>query len=143
MKNFFKCIVNRIPPASGRSISRRSTTDLAGDTSHIYNLAIVWLIFLSGLVIALMVIFLQCNLLSGVLTFLLVSGASFAGGASIGFLFGLPRAEKYRFIKKEDADHTARDYVYSDNTTLEEVSDWLTKIIVGLTLIKLNTIIAG
>jgi len=99
------------------------------------------LIFLSFIVVVFLCIFLKCNLLSGIVTFLLVSSASFAGGAAIGFLFGLPRAEKYRFINKVDVDHNAKEYGYGDNTNLEEVSDSLTKIMVGLTLIKLNTII--
>lgn len=89
-----------------------------------------------------MILTLKCNPLTGALTFLTVAGASLAGGAAIGFLFGFPRAEKYRFNKASDAEHKLTANSYSDNTNLEEVSDWLTKIIVGLTLIKLNTIIA-
>jgi hypothetical protein len=115
--------------------------DDANNTGHLYNLTIFWIGFLTLLLIIFLFIFLDCNLLSGVVTFLLVAAASFAGGAATGFLFGLPRAEKFRYIKKEDADHNSRDYSYGDNTNLEEVSDWLTKIIVGLTLIKLNVII--
>lgn len=99
MKNIIKGILNKIAPPAGRNRESRVNSDLASNTGHIYNIAITLLISLSFLVIALMLIFLKCNLLSGVLTFLLVSGASFAGGASIGFLFGLPRAEKYRYIK--------------------------------------------
>lgn len=120
---------------------RRSSGELASNSGHIYNLTIAWLIFLTLFVIVLLLIFLQYNPINILLTFLLVAGASFAGGAALGFLFGLPRAEKYRFIKKEDNVHNSKEYEYSDNTNLEEVSDWLTKIIVGLALIKLNTII--
>lgn len=113
----------------------------ASNSNHIYNLTIFWIVFLTFLIMLFLLIFLDCNLLSGIVTFVLVAGASFAGGAAIGFLFGLPRAEKYRFINKDGVDHNAKEYGYGDNTNLEEVSDWLTKIIVGLTLIKLNTII--
>jgi hypothetical protein len=95
----------------------------------------------TAIILMLLLIFLKCNRLMGVITFLSVAGASAAGGAAIGFLFGLPRAEKYRFINKDNIDHNARDYSYSDNTNLEEISDWLTKIIVGLTLVKFNVIL--
>src|SRR5258706_14239980 len=100
----------------------REPGDYASNIGHVYNLTVFWLAFLSATIVILLCIFLDCNLLSGVITFLLVSAASFAGGAAIGFLFGLPRAEKYRFIKKDDADHNSRDYDYVDNTNLEEVS---------------------
>jgi hypothetical protein len=73
------------------------------------------------------------------LTFLGVAAACLLGGIALGFLFGIPRAEKYRY--KSDADHNASTNFYSDNTNLEDISDWLTKIIVGITLIKFNTIL--
>lgn len=114
----------------------------ANNTGHIYNLTIFFITLLTLLVLLLLVIFLPCNKLGGIVTFLLTAGASMAGGAAIGFLFGLPRAEKFRFITKADFDHNARNNTYGDNTNLEEVSDWLTKIIVGLTLIKLNLILS-
>ncbi|MEI9810307.1 MAG: pYEATS domain-containing protein [Bacteroidota bacterium] len=73
------------------------------------------------------------------LTFLGVAGACLLAGIATGFLFGIPRAEKYRY--KPDADHNINPGFYSDNTNLEEISDWLTKIIVGLTLVKFNTLL--
>ena len=128
MKRFFKRLFNPEPE------------DNASNTGHIYNLTIFFIIVLTFIVLGFLLCR-PCNKVNGITTFLLVGGASLAGGAAIGFLFGLPRAEKFRFIKKEDYDHTTRDYSYGDNTNLEEVSDWLTKIIVGLTLIKLNVIL--
>ncbi|MBE7169507.1 MAG: hypothetical protein INR73_02895 [Williamsia sp.] len=44
-------------------------------------------------------------------------------------------------ILESSFDHSLSAFAYSDNTNLEEVSDWLSKIIVGLTLIKIRTII--
>jgi hypothetical protein len=58
---------------------------------------------------------------------LLLSFASLAAGSIIGFIFGIPKVNK-RWISEEK---------YQDNTNFEEISDWLTKIIVGLTLIQL------
>lgn len=131
MKNYFSWLFS--PEAK----------DYSDNTGYIYKRIISWIAGLTLLILILLLIFLnKCNTLNGVITFLSVAGASVAGGAAIGFLFGLPRSEKYRFIKKDDTDHNARDYAYADNTNLEEVSDWLSKIIVGLTLVKLNTIIS-
>ena len=75
------------------------------------------------------------------LTFLAVAGACTFGGIAFGFLFGIPRAVKLR-INTAKPDETIKDSLYDDNTNLEEISDWITKIIVGLTLIKFNTILS-
>lgn len=115
--------------------------DYTSNPGYIYKRIFTFLAGIAIIVVSFLWIYLKCNLLSGVLTFLLVASASAAMGAAIGFLFGLPRSEKYRFINKESVDHTSSNNSYGDNTNLEEVSDWLTKIIVGLTLIKLNTIL--
>lgn len=74
------------------------------------------------------------------LTFLAVAVACFSGGIAFGFLFGIPRAVKIR-VNTGKPGETTKDSLYDDNTNLEEISDWLTKIIVGLTLIKFNTIL--
>jgi len=116
--------------------------DKADNPNNIYRSMVAMIGFLTIVISVLLLISLPCNKLPGGITFLIVAGASFAGGSTIGFLFGFPRAEKYRYDKKDDSDHKTKENSYSDNTNLEEVSDWLTKIIVGLTLIKLKTIIS-
>jgi hypothetical protein len=71
--------------------------------------------------------------------------AAGAIGILLGFLFGLPRA---RFIDKESGqsnDQEARNLTrtgahYLMNTNLIRVSDWLTTILVGVTLIQLGNI---
>jgi len=113
-----------------------NTNTFSSNAGHIYKIFVSALTALLFIITALFLIFLKCNIVAIVSTFLLVACASFAGGASIGFLFGLPRAQKNQPKKEENCDDS-----YSDNTNLEEVSDWLTKIIVGLTLIKFNKII--
>ncbi len=129
MKKFFAWLSNPV------------VKDYSDDTSYIFRRAISWLVAITILIFLLLMIFLTCNKISGIITFLSVACASTVGGAAIGFLFGLPRAEKYRFINTSSVDHNAKAYSYADNTNLEEVSDWITKIIVGLTLVKFNTII--
>lgn len=53
-------------------------------------------------------------------------------GAFIGFIFGIPRTPA-----SKDPDNIAV------NTNLEEISDWITKIIVGVSLVQLNQISGG
>jgi hypothetical protein len=60
--------------------------------------------------------------------------AAFFFGVITGILFGIPRV--VRNTRREGM----RDY--QPNANIEEISDWLTKIIVGLTLVNLREIIA-
>ena len=58
-------------------------------------------------------------------------------GAIIGFLFGIPKV-----VQSQEGGVTPGQGNYQQvvNTNLTEISDWLTKIIVGLGLIELNTL---
>jgi hypothetical protein len=67
---------------------------------------------------------------------IMMSAASFFAGALLGFLFGIPRALSGG---TELTSEKQRDQLIA-NTNLEEVSDWLTKIIVGATLVQLGSI---
>lgn len=122
-----------------RSVFGTSNREDIHDSSYILN-RLSFFVFVATLFLLGGHFFLEGNRALGILTFLGVVGACFAGGAAIGFLFGFPRAEKYRFDKASTAEHGTKDHNYSDNTNLEEISDWLTKIIVGLSLIKAHTI---
>jgi hypothetical protein len=66
---------------------------------------------------------------------------SISGGA-VGFLFGIPRA-----LQADRTDSSLSEIERSEglstyhlrvNTNLEQISDWLTKIIVGLSLVNLR-----
>jgi hypothetical protein len=61
-----------------------------------------------------------------------ISLASGGLGALLGFLFGLPRS------LPETSDRNRGLHGYLDNTNLLDVSDWLTKIIVGLSLVQIG-----
>ena len=69
-------------------------------------------------------------------TAVIIAGASFLGGGLIGFLFGIPRAVQ----GSGAATGTAQ---YQANTNLEQVSDWLTKIIVGVGLVEIGRLVPG
>ncbi len=76
-------------------------------------------------------------------------GASLLAGVLLGFLFGIPRS-----LQNQAGDHQPpsedtngkatgrRDSLvqYGANTNLEQISDWLTKILVGVGLSQLNNI---
>lgn len=69
---------------------------------------------------------------------LLVSGAALAVGAVIGFLFGIPRAVQEP--RSQSGVLSRFEAPYQVNTNLEQISDWLTKIIVGVTLVQIAKI---
>jgi hypothetical protein len=83
-------------------------------------------------------------------TALLWALASLAVGGLVGFLFGIPRviqsAGQGSTAKPPPGEPTALgpadedSYRQQVNTNLEQVSDWLTKIIVGLGLIELKNV---
>jgi CheY-like chemotaxis protein len=62
----------------------------------------------------------------------LVAGGAFVGGGLLGFLFGIPRS----LAGREGARDAADAGEYSPNTNLEQISDWLTKILVGVGLVQ-------
>jgi hypothetical protein len=78
------------------------------------------------------------------LTALLWAGASSAVGWVLGFLFGIPRVLTSAGVGGGQNDGSATTAAMGkrrsvgSNTNLEQISDWLTKIIVGVTLVQLG-----
>ena len=64
-------------------------------------------------------------------TAIAIAGAAAVVGGVVGFLFGIPLTSKQRAA-------AANDSQYEPNTNLEQVSDWLTKIIVGVGLVQVG-----
>lgn len=62
-----------------------------------------------------------------------ISCAAMVAGSLVGFLFGIPRT-----LQHEDGRQEATRYLA--NTNLEQISDWLTKILVGVGLTQLSKI---
>lgn len=62
----------------------------------------------------------------------------FGGGYLIGFLFGIPRV--LQADANRNGQQTGAGYEQRVNTNLEQISDWLTKIIVGLGLVQLRSL---
>ncbi|MFC4035857.1 hypothetical protein ACFO3J_30960 [Streptomyces polygonati] len=83
---------------------------------------------------------------------LLIIGATLAVGGAVGFLFGIPktftgRAEETWADGQEPPERDIRPYPrsggqsrYAANTNLEQVSDWLTKLLIGAGLTQLGAL---
>lgn len=76
---------------------------------------------------------------AGVVVALLWALACFIAGAAAGFLFGVPKVLQTPPAADGEGE-AAVAYRQQVNTNLTEISDWLTKIIVGLGLINLKEI---
>ncbi|WP_141579790.1 hypothetical protein [Actinomadura sp. WMMA1423] len=71
---------------------------------------------------------------------ILVFAASFMSGGAFGFLFGLPRA---RLVDQMTRDGTRPSGHFLANANLARISDWVTTIIVGLTLVNLRSLVGS
>jgi hypothetical protein len=68
-----------------------------------------------------------------------IAAAATAAGSFIGFLFGVPRAGD---ASKQNSTETPREESsYLPNTNLEQISDWLTKIMVGVGLVEIRNVL--
>jgi hypothetical protein len=66
-------------------------------------------------------------------TAVITGSCSFLGGGLVGFLFGIPRSAS--------SGQPATAGQYQANSNLVEVSDWLTKIIVGVGLVQIGRVV--
>lgn len=87
---------------------------------------------------------------SAVATGLMIAGASLLIGGFLGFLFGIPRTlQQERPVALTDntseprSENADRSVNYQANTNLEQISDWLTKILVGVGLTQIDKIPAA
>ena len=104
----------------------------------------IWLLPLFGLVSLLLFSFSEKPFTAAFMqtlgVSLLIAGASFLVGALLGFLFGIPRA-----LRMDDAvtgAQVAQGQRYAGNSNLEQISDWLTKILIGAGLVQLGALTA-
>ena len=69
---------------------------------------------------------------------LLIAGAFYGVGGLTGFLFGIPKMIQNNHIEANSLGENESNVAHNDN--LVQISDWLTKIIVGVGLTQLNYI---
>ena len=87
----------------------------------------------------------QVGLLAFVAADLLVAGAAAAAGALFGFVFGIPRtlepASRAAVVTAARLDDAAASQAAMGvNTNLERISDWLTTLLIGATLVQIKSI---
>jgi hypothetical protein len=120
-----------------------SEADPARDLIRI--LVFIWLMILTGLVglsipaLAHVAQGRYVEALMAVGTGAFLAGAATAAGSFIGFLFGVPRVGHN--VTKESTDTLHSEHPYLPNTNLEQISDWLTKIIVGVGLVEIRAVV--
>lgn len=93
----------------------------------------------SLVLLGILVVLLFGTSLSGKATCLIWILACLLAGASIGFLFGIPKIIQANATTGGTVP-IEKTYQQQVNTNLTEISDWLTKIIVGLGLVNLTKI---
>ena len=71
---------------------------------------------------------------------LLVAIAAGAVGSLIGFIFGIPKSVTTSTPVTDDARVVTTKTEYQGNTNLEQISDWLAKLLVGAGLVELKDI---
>src|SRR5262245_49391547 len=121
-------------------------TDATGDPSHdlIRMLVFVWLMILAGLCGLLLIAIAhaaQGRYVEGLVAVgagAFLAGAATAAGSLVGFLFGVPRAAQQ--LTQEPTGTGQKRNPYLPNTNLEQISDWLTKIIVGVGLVEIRAV---
>jgi len=72
---------------------------------------------------------------------MLIGGGATIGGFVVGFIFGIPKTPEPVSPETTAERPAAAQRPQLVNTNLEQVSDWLTKIIVGLSLVEFKPII--
>ena len=99
------------------------------------------LLSIFGFAIGMAIIAIYASATRGVLTsfgiLAAVGAASWLSGGVLGFLFGVPRLRA-----SAPSSPNAPASSFTPNTNLEQISDWLTKIIVGAALVQLKVIVA-
>jgi len=77
---------------------------------------------------------------------LMAAGAALLAGGLLGFLFGIPHTrDEGTALRRNESDEqreSSRDSstTYRPNTSLEQIADWLTKILVGVGLVQIGVI---
>ena len=70
---------------------------------------------------------------------LFLAGAATAAGSMLGFLFGVPKATP--ILGPDRSPNSGDEPAYLPNTNLETISDWLTKVIVGVGLVQVRDVV--
>jgi hypothetical protein len=124
--------------------SDRSTSEIG------IALAALTALLVTGIVATLMYAFRAADAATGISIFsagIMVAGACCVVGGLLGFLFGIPRSLQHGDPTESNLSATHPEQLnggayggYRVNTNLEQISDWLTKILVGVGLTQLTSL---
>lgn len=131
---------------SGQNGNDGNSRQLEDETRESALLAGGWMVFIISVGLLLIYLFTASaravedqGWVCGVL--MLIGGAAGLAGALLGFLFGIPKVLQNAAVQAStgDANHaaSASPTRHVTNTNLEEVSDWLSKMLVGVGLTQL------
>lgn len=109
----------------------KNTNDNTNDETNLIFFGLAFLGILCIIIYSLQFNLLEC--LSVIAIGITVSFSAFVVGGLGGFLFGLPKTQP-------DSTKTQPDSKFKDNANLEEISDWLTKALVGIGLSQIQTL---
>jgi len=115
------------------------------DPGSVGSFPVLAVLVLMGLLGILLYSFQSRNLgefFSVISTGIMIAGASLLAGGLTGFLFGIPRTLQGAPAKPEGSqgEIEGEEVAYRANTNLEQISDWLTKILVGVGLTQIGAI---
>jgi hypothetical protein len=123
---------NKTGPATGRKLRPGWMSTTAQVFAYGWTYAIPLIAFLWTIVILIYSLSLPSGVRWGVFATAVITGScSFLGGGMVGLLFGIPRSA----LGSAGTTRTGR---YQANSNLVDVSDWLTKIIVGVGLVQIG-----
>jgi hypothetical protein len=129
-KGFWASTLDRITSFLPTSI--KPPDELATYTAGLFGLCMI-LVGIGALVVVIAPLF-RATVSQGVSTFvvtLLTALMCLSAGAILGLLFGIPRYSKISEV----------DNAVAPNNNLEQISDWLTKMIVGISLVQFDVIV--
>jgi hypothetical protein len=131
--------MENLPDKEHRAKQHSNSNDMGSEYEKIENILkkLAWFLGIVSGVVAIIILIFFKNRVTIFGSFVTIGGAFVLAGGIAGFLFAIPRSGSSRNKQPNDTSPSG----YEDNTNLEEISDWLTKIIVGLTLVQFNTIL--
>jgi hypothetical protein len=124
------------------------SSDAGGDLLRVYKFFVLFgVLGICG--VLLYSIAISDSVARGAATFggaVLTAGAAIFVGAIIGFIFAIPRSrQQQEVLQATSGSDTNRPHQrlsdYAANTNLEQISDWLTKILVGISLVQFNALL--
>jgi len=116
-----------------KQVEKDNLVDEKENKGLIFIFALVMLGLLGIVMYAYHVSYQENNIYMTMITLFFIAGAIFTSSSLVGFLFGIPRTAAI-----DSTERSKSGYIANDN--LLQVSDWITKILLGLGLTQIHQI---